>query len=83
LWGVDYRWTDHTGTRIYSCDRFCGKVRVKEIERNIYMVYSINFTGKVGAKSAKEAARKACGELEISGSTIKTPKTSRGGSGCR
>ncbi|MCP4756517.1 MAG: hypothetical protein GY866_37110, partial [Proteobacteria bacterium] len=47
LWGVDYRWTDHTGTRIYSCDRFCGKVRVKEIERNIYMVYSINFTGKV------------------------------------
>jgi len=34
------------------------------------------------ADSEKQAARKACGEMNITGSKRVSPKPSRGGSGC-
>ncbi len=82
LYAVTYRNIGEDGTLFFVCDHSCGKVRVKKTDKNLYRVFSIGYSGDLVAGSAEEAARKACGELDITGSKRVSPKPSRGGSGC-
>lgn len=67
------------GTRYFICETACGDVRVKKITRDQYRVFSIGFSGILSARSEKEAAEKACGEREMSGSKRNPPVSDRRG----
>jgi hypothetical protein len=82
LYAVAYKGLAEDGTLYFVCDYSCGRVRVKKIDKNLYRVYSIGYSGDLVADTAEKAARKACGELDITGSKRVSPKPSRGGSGC-
>ncbi|MBT3225750.1 MAG: hypothetical protein HN590_09840 [Calditrichaeota bacterium] len=82
LFAVTYKSTAEDGTLHFVCDSSCGRVRVKKTDRNRYRVFSIGYSGDLVADSEKQAARKACGEMNITGSKRVSPKPSRGGSGC-
>ena len=82
LFAVTYKGIAEDGTLYFVCDHSCGRVRVKKTDRNRYRVFSIGYSGDLVAESAEKAARKACGELDITGSKRVSPKPSRGGSGC-
>ncbi len=70
------------GTLHFICETSCGRVRVKKIDSKLFRVFSIGYSGDLIADSEKQAARKACGELDISGSKRVSPKSTRGNSGC-
>jgi hypothetical protein len=82
LYAVTYKGLAEDGTLYFVCDHSCGRVRVKKTDKNLYRVYSIGYSGDLAARSAEEAARKACDELDIKGSKRVSPKPSRGGGGC-
>jgi len=82
LYAVTYKGIAENGTLYFVCDHSCGRVRVKKTDKKRYRVYSIGYSGDLTADSAEKAARKACGELDITGSKRVSPKPSRGGGGC-
>jgi hypothetical protein len=79
---VSLRGMAEDGTRHFVCESACGRVRVKKIDKNRYRIFSIGYSGDLEATSAKQAARKACGELSMDGSKRSPPQPSRGGA-CR
>lgn len=82
VFGVIYKGMANNGTLNFVCETSCGRVRVKKIEKNLYRVLSIGYSGDLVAESEKEAARKACGETAMADSKRVSPSPSRGGSGC-
>jgi hypothetical protein len=79
---VQYRGLDEHGVRLYTCDWFCGNVRVKKIETGIYRVFSIHFSGDMRAASELTAARIACQELPSDRTGVVSPLPSRGTGAC-
>ncbi len=82
LHAVTYKGIGEDGTLYFVCDTSCGQVRVKKTDENRFRVFSIGYSGDLVADSEKQAARKACGEMDISGSKRVSPGPSRGSSGC-
>ncbi len=77
--GVAFRRITEDGTRIFVCERSCGPVRVKKIDRKRYRVFSIGYSGYIAAGSEKEAAEKACGERDMTGARQNPDQADRGG----
>lgn len=79
VYAVKLRYVDEKGTRVFVCDWFCGKVKVKRIGRCTYRVFSVNFNGEMDASSEKDAARIACLEKESPyTSAVERPSTGTG-----
>ncbi len=69
-WAAKFIRKDKRGTWLYSCENACGRVRVFRIEKNIYRVLSIYFSGEVSVKSPDKAAKIACREVDSTGMAI-------------
>jgi len=78
---VAFRGLAEDGTRHFVCESSCGRVRVKKIGKDRYRIFSISYSGELAAGSEKEAAEKACGERDMSGSKRSPDSADRGG-GC-
>lgn len=79
---VKFLWEDRKGAHIYGCNRYCGKVRVKMTDKGIFRVYSIPFSGDIKASSEKEAAMKACQEIDMGANQPKAPLSNKDEYGC-
>jgi len=79
---VTYLWQDAKGAHVYSCNRFCGKVKVKKTATGVFRVYSIPYSGDLKASSEKQAAMKACKEIEMGDSRKNTDAANRNGNAC-
>lgn len=80
LQAVASRGIGEDGTRFFVCEMSCGRIRVKKIGKNRYRVFSIGYSGDLEAQSEKQAAEKACGERDMTGSKRSPDVANRGGS---
>lgn len=79
---VSSRGIGEDGTRYFVCEQSCGRVRIKKIDKQLFRVFSIGYSGNMAARSEKEAAEKACGERDMTGSKRNPAVANRGGA-CR
>ena len=79
---VKFLWHDAKGAHVYGCNRFCGKVRVKKTSKGVFRIYSIPYSGDLKAVSEKQAAMKACREIEMGESEKTTDAANRDGYAC-
>ena len=79
---VKFLWKDAKGAHVYGCNRFCGKVRVKKTSVDVFRVYSIPYSGDLKASSEKQAAMKACKEIEMGESGKSTDTDNRDNYAC-
>ena len=80
---VTFLWKDGKGAHIYKCNRYCGKVRVKQTSKGEFRIYSIPYSGDIKAFSEKQAAMKACKEIDMGQSEQAGSSSNRAEYGCK
>ncbi len=71
-----------SGIRIYKCKLYYGDVKVIALEKGIYRVFSIPFSGELEASSSMEAAKAACKESKSPMKRVTKPLPYRNSADC-